>query len=98
VLALADDNTKIIPGHGPIMTKADVTAFRQMLLDARDRVEKLMAAKKTVDEAEAAKSLADLEAKWGQGFIHGDFVVEAIYKTHTLAAPADKGHGKRRGK
>ena len=98
VLALADDKTKIIPGHGPIMTKADVTAFRQMLLEVRDRVEKLMAAKKTVEEAKAAKPLADLEPKWGQGFIHGDFVIEAVYKTHTLAAPADKGHAKRHGK
>jgi len=96
VLALADDNTKIIPGHGAVMTKADVVAFRQMLLDARDRVVKLMAAKKTVDEAKAAKPLDDMEAKWGQGFVHGDWVVASIYKTH-VAAPAgsDKGHGKR---
>jgi len=96
ILALADDNTKIIPGHGAVMTKADVVAFRQMLLDARDRVVKLMAAKKTVDEAKAAKPLDDMEAKWGQGFVHGDWVVASIYKTH-VAAPAgsDKGHGKR---
>jgi glyoxylase-like metal-dependent hydrolase (beta-lactamase superfamily II) len=92
VLSLADDNTKIIPGHGAVMTKADVTAFRQMLIEARDRVVKLMAAKKTVDEAKAAKPLDDMEAKWGQGFVHGDYVIAAIYKTH-VAAPA--GHGKR---
>lgn len=52
----------------------------------------------TVDEAKAAKPLADLEPKWGQQFIHGDFVIESVYETHALAAPADKGHGKRRGK
>ena len=92
VLSLADDNTKIIPGHGRVMTKADVTAFRQMLIEARDRVVKLMAAKKTVDEATAAKPLDDLEAKWGQSFVHGDWVVASIYKTH-VAAPA--AHGKR---
>ena len=97
VLALADDSTKIIPGHGPIMTKADVVAFRQMLIEARDRIEKLMVAKKTVDEAKAAKPLADLEPKWGQGFVHGDFVVESVYKTHAVPA-ADKGRAKRHGK
>ncbi len=96
VLSLADENTKIIPGHGAVMTKADVTAFRQMLIEARTRVTKLMAAKKTVDEAKAAKPLDDMEAKWGQGFVHGDWVVESIYKTHAAAPPApDKGHGKR---
>ncbi len=87
VLALADDNTKIVPGHGPVMTKADVAAFRQMLIDVRDRLEKLMAAKKTADDAKAAKPLADLEAKWGQGFIHADMVIDTFFKTHTLAAP-----------
>src|SRR5205814_4915838 len=35
VLALCDDATKIIPGHGKLMTKADVTAYRQMLVDVR---------------------------------------------------------------
>lgn len=90
VLSLADDNTKIIPGHGTVMTKADVTAFRQMLIEARDRVVKLMAAKKTVDEAKAAKPLDDLEAKWGQGFVHGDWVIASIYKTHG-AVPAARG-------
>lgn len=96
VLALADDNTKIIPGHGAVMTKADVAAFRQMLIQARDRVVKLMAAKKTVDEAKAAKPLDDMEAKWGQGFVHGDWVVASIYSTHAAApAGSEKGHGKR---
>ncbi len=98
VLSLADDNTKIVPGHGRVMTKADVAAFRQMLVDVRDRVEKLMAAKKTVDEAKAAKPLADLEARWGKDFVHGDFLVETVYKTHALPAPADKAHAKRHGK
>jgi cyclase len=96
VLSLADDNTKIVPGHGALMTRADVVAFRQMLIEARSRVTKLMAAKKTLDEAKRAKPLDDMEAKWGQGFVHGDWVVESIYKTHA-AAPAggDKGRGKR---
>ncbi len=98
VLALADDHTKIIPGHGPIMSRADVATFRQMLIEVRDRVEKLMVAKKTVEEAKAAKPLADLEPKWGKDFVHGDFLIDTVYKTHALPAPADKGHGKRRGK
>ncbi|HXJ20894.1 MAG TPA: MBL fold metallo-hydrolase [Polyangia bacterium] len=94
VLSLADDNTKIVPGHGPLMTKSDVTAYRDMLLQIRDRVGKLIAAKKTVEEAKAAKPLADLEPKWGQGFIHGDFVVETLYK---LPPPAPEKKGKRHG-
>lgn len=95
ILALADDHTKIIPGHGPLMTKADVVAYRQMLIEVRDRIGKLMAAKKTVDEIKAAKPLADLDAKWGQGFVNADFEIEIFVKAHPPApAAAEKGHVK----
>jgi cyclase len=96
VIALADDGTKIVPGHGPIMSKADVVAYRDMLLQVRERLGKLIAAKKTVDEAKAAKPLADLEPRWGQGFIHADFMIESVYKTPPPPPAADK-KGKRHG-
>ncbi|NIV18792.1 MAG: MBL fold metallo-hydrolase, partial [Woeseiaceae bacterium] len=38
VLALADDETKIIPGHGGLASKADLQAAIDMLEDARERV------------------------------------------------------------
>jgi glyoxylase-like metal-dependent hydrolase (beta-lactamase superfamily II) len=96
ILALADDATKIVPGHGPIMTKADVAAWRQMLVDVRDRVAKLDGAKKTLDEIKAAKPLADLDARWGQGMVKADFLVEMVVKTKPPAAPApDKSKGKK---
>ena len=92
ILALADDNTKIIPGHGPLMSKADLMAYRQMLIEVRDRIGKPIAAKKTVDEIKAAKPLADLDAKWGQGFVKADFLIESVVKTHPSAL--GQGHGK----
>jgi cyclase len=94
ILSLADDHTKIIPGHGPLMTKADLTAYRQMLIDVRDKVGKLIAGKKSTDEIKAAKPLADLDAKWGQGFIKADFVIDAVVKTHPAPAAPEKGKGK----
>jgi glyoxylase-like metal-dependent hydrolase (beta-lactamase superfamily II) len=99
VLALCDDATKIIPGHGPIMTKADVTAYRQMLVDVRDRVAKLMKEKKTLDEIKAAKPLADLDARWGHGMMNADAVLEMAYKTMPPApAEPEKKPGKAKGK
>jgi cyclase len=95
ILALADDNTKIIPGHGPLMTKADLVAYRQMLIEVRDRIGKLLAAKKTVEEIKAAKPLADLDARWGQGFVKADFEIDVVVKTRPAApAAAEKAHGK----
>jgi hypothetical protein len=55
-----------------------------------------MAAKKTVEEAKAAKPLADLEPRWGQGFIQGDFVIDSLYKTPPSPAASEK-KGKRHG-
>jgi glyoxylase-like metal-dependent hydrolase (beta-lactamase superfamily II) len=88
ILALADDTTKIIPGHGQILTKADVLAWRQMLVEVRDRVAKLDASKKSLDDIKAAKPLADLDARWGQGFIKADYLIDEVYKTRPPAPPA----------
>jgi cyclase len=95
ILALADDATKIIPGHGALMSKADVAGWRQMLVDVRDRIAKLVAGKKTADEIKAAKPLADLDAKWGGGMISADMEVDMVVKTLPAkpAAP-DKAKGK----
>jgi cyclase len=88
VLPLADDATKIIPGHGPVGTRVDLQAWRDMLVKIRDRVAALAAQKKTLDEIKAAKPTAEFDAKWAQGMIKADTVVELVYKT--LPPPAAK--------
>lgn len=79
VLAMADDKTKIIAGHGPLGTKAQLTRYRKMLWTAYDRLRKLKAQGKSAKEAAAAKPLADLEATWGNGLFNGDRWIEIIY-------------------
>jgi glyoxylase-like metal-dependent hydrolase (beta-lactamase superfamily II) len=99
VLALADDATKIIPGHGQLMTKADVAAYQKMLTEVRDRVAKLEAGKKSLDDIKAAKPLADLDARWGQGMIKADFVIEMVAKTLPPApAVTEKAKSKHKAK
>ena len=49
LLQAANDNTKIVPGHGPIGSKAMVRDYRQMLVTARERIQTLIAAGKTED-------------------------------------------------
>lgn len=62
-LKLSNKDTKIVPGHGPLLTRAQVADYRTMLVTARDRVAKLVAAGKTEDEAVAANPLADIGAQ-----------------------------------
>jgi glyoxylase-like metal-dependent hydrolase (beta-lactamase superfamily II) len=61
---LANNDTKIVPGHGGLANKADVAAFRDMLTTARDRLQKLFQEGKSVDEVVAMRPLKDLDAKW----------------------------------
>jgi cyclase len=83
MLAIADDRTRIIPGHGPLGTKADLKAFRDMLATARDRVAALVKAGKTLEQVTAAAPTADLDAKWGQGFLKPAAFVSILYKDAT---------------
>src|SRR6266481_7998820 len=79
ILTLVDNNTKIVPGHGPLGKKADLTKFRDMLVVARDRVQKLKTAGKSAGEIAASKPFADLDATWGKGFFNGDVFAQVVY-------------------
>jgi glyoxylase-like metal-dependent hydrolase (beta-lactamase superfamily II) len=79
LLAVADNNTKVVPGHGPLGTKADLMKFRDMLTTVRENLQKLKTAGKSVDEAIAAKPLADLDAAWGHGLFTSDAFIHIAY-------------------
>ena len=81
LLKMADNNTKIIPGHGPLGDKAALTKYRDMLVTARERVQKLKSAGKTQQEIVAAKPFADLDPVWGKGLFTGDAFVGIVYGT-----------------
>lgn len=80
ILSLADINTKIVPGHGPLGNRADLTKSRDMLVVARDRVQKLKTAGKSADEIVASKPLADLDPVWGH-MLRSDVFVQMIYSS-----------------
>ncbi|MCB9898163.1 MAG: MBL fold metallo-hydrolase [Planctomycetes bacterium] len=72
LLGLADADSKIIPGHGPLGTKAELRAFRDMLATVAERVHGMLAAGKSKEQIVAAKPTADLDAEWGDGFMAPD--------------------------
>lgn len=61
-IGMAGPNTKIIPGHGPMVDRAALIAHRDMILAIRDKVAALVAEGKTVDEVLAAKPTADFDS------------------------------------
>ena len=79
VLGRIDDNTKVIPGHGPLGNKADLKAYRDMLATVHERITKLIKEGKNIDEIVTAKPTADFDAKWGSGFLKPDQWVKIAY-------------------
>lgn len=83
VLALANDKSVIIPGHGPLASKADLAAYRAMLAEVIAAVESAKAAGKSLEQVQAMKLAAKYEVP--KAFISGDAFVAAVFKSQ-------KGH------
>ncbi len=79
VLARIDDQTKVIPGHGPLGSKADLKKFHDMLATIRDRIKKGLQQGKTQDQVVASKPSAEFDAVWGHGFFKPDAFVATTY-------------------
>ena len=79
MLEKVGDTTKIIPGHGPLATKADFAGYVDMLKAARAKIAPLVEAGKTVEEVVAAKPTAELDEQWANGFLSADAWVAIVY-------------------
>ena len=80
-LALADDDTRIIPGHGPMASKADLTAARDMLQTIHDRVKARIEAGESLDSILESNILQDY-AKYAS-FIDEKNMVRITYRSIT---------------
>lgn len=80
ILARIDDNTQVIPGHGPVSDKAKLLAYVAMLEDISARVTPLVKEGKTLAEVQAAKPTAAYDEAWGKVWMSGDQFLELVYK------------------
>jgi glyoxylase-like metal-dependent hydrolase (beta-lactamase superfamily II) len=64
-LAAVGAKTIVIPGHGPVGDRAQLTEYHEMLVFARDQVAALKKQGKTLAEVVAAKPTAKYDEKWG---------------------------------
>jgi glyoxylase-like metal-dependent hydrolase (beta-lactamase superfamily II) len=90
-MAAVPDDVKVIPGHGPVSSKADVLAFVAMLRDCVQLVEQAMKNGQTLQQMQEAGVLARYD-HLGRGFIKTASFVEMIYnELHGGAtAPGDR--------
>jgi len=79
MLALSDDGTRIIAGHGPVAGKAELQAYRKMLVETVTRIRTLRAEGKTVDEIVAlAPNAGDYDKSWATSFINPERYIRMI--------------------
>jgi glyoxylase-like metal-dependent hydrolase (beta-lactamase superfamily II) len=79
-LKMAGDDTKIIPGHGPLATKADLKAYRDMLAAVSGNIRKQVKAGKTLAQVIDSKPTAKFDEVWGKGFLNPQRFTEMLYK------------------
>jgi len=75
-------DVKIIPGHGPVSTTADVRAYLDMLKSTREAVSKALQQGKTLDQMKQAKLLGPWK-KYSGDFINEDAFLETLYNSLT---------------
>jgi glyoxylase-like metal-dependent hydrolase (beta-lactamase superfamily II) len=81
VLALANDSSKIIPGHGPLSNKKELTAYRDMLKTIRSRIQSQVTAGKSLEEVKASGPTKEWDETLGKGFINGERLTEFVYRS-----------------
>jgi glyoxylase-like metal-dependent hydrolase (beta-lactamase superfamily II) len=79
-IAMAGPNTRIVGGHGPIATRADLIRFRDMLVDVRGRVAALKAQGKSLEETIVARPTADYDPTWGAQIVKGELLTALVYR------------------
>jgi cyclase len=80
VLGMIAADAKVIPGHGPVGSRADLKAYRDMLAGVRAQVMRHIAARWNLERVLAAKPSSDFDETWGKGFLPPDRFVEIVYK------------------
>jgi cyclase len=80
-LKLGNDQTKYVPGHGPLATKGDIQRYHDMLVGVRDAVKTQIDSGKTEDQAVAAKPLATIGMRLGSTPMLDDAMVRMSYRS-----------------
>ena len=79
VLARADAKTVVIPGHGPVSTRAELAAYRDMLVAVGRRVRQLVEDGTSEEQILASQPTTEFDERYGKGAVDADRFVKMLY-------------------
>lgn len=79
VIGMMGPDTRVIPGHGPMVDRAAIIAHRDMILAIRDKVAQLVRDGKTVEEVQAAHPTSDYDAQVPQAAQTSERFIGQLY-------------------
>lgn len=80
-LFIVNEKTIIIPGHGDLSNRNDLSAYRNVLSDIRERVKSAKSEGKTLEEVKEMGLTKEWDETRGQGFIKPEKIVEFVYNS-----------------
>lgn len=83
ILELAGPDTRIIPGHGPMIGREQLTEYHNLLDTVHTRLTERIDQEQSLEEIQAAGITAEWDEQWGGGFLPTERWVELLYRDLT---------------
>jgi len=83
IIGFTDEETRFIAGHGPLATRDDLIASRDMLIGGRARIAALVEEGHDLAAIREENPLSDFHERWNWGFITTERMVWTFYRDIT---------------
>jgi glyoxylase-like metal-dependent hydrolase (beta-lactamase superfamily II) len=83
ILARVDDATVVIPGHGAISNRRELSEYRDMLVTVGRRIREGVENGRNLEEVLASRPTAEFDARYGSGFMTATRFVSILYRDLT---------------
>jgi len=81
MLAVGNDETRIIPGHGPMGDKKALRRFQDMLKTLRNQVAAAKRAGQSPEQLASSEAFKKVNDVWGNGFLKGERFLKIVFSS-----------------
>ncbi len=92
VISMSNDETKIIPGHGPLASKADLQKALDMLIDCKKIIMAEIKKGHDIEQIVKDNPLHKYHDDWNWGFITTERMTRQLYNDLSQHATSGSGH------